>query len=143
MDYIPVLRLASGPLHDGRRRHWRRVLFCRCSGPPPVYLGCRKWRPPPGGTGRGAVNDGSAGDLWNYRLKKTGPEVLDNLCRVGKCGFTHACAHLRGQDIPLLWSLQVEVSISYCFHYIFANHLILFFNIFIFILVVVFQPWTG
>ena len=61
-----------GPLRDGGRRRWRRIPFCHRLGPSPGDLGWRKWRPPPGGTRRGAVNDGRTGDRRRYRIKKLG-----------------------------------------------------------------------
>ena len=89
---VPVLRWASVPLRDGGRRRWCRVIFRRCSGPPPGDLGCRKWRPLPGGTGQGAINVGKNGDLRRYRLNKTGPEGPNKVGRAGACGFTRARA---------------------------------------------------
>ena len=47
-------------------------LFSATGGNLPEILDVQKWRPPPGETGRGAVNNGSAGDLRIYRLNKTG-----------------------------------------------------------------------
>ena len=93
-----------GTLSQRRKCRWRRIPFSLCSGQPPGDLICRKWWPPPGGTGQGAVNDGSAEDLLHYCINKTGPEVPKKVGSTIKRGFTRAWAHLWGQDRPPLWS---------------------------------------
>ena len=90
-----VLRYFSPPLGATSRRSW-------------LY----KMAAPPSGARRGTINDGSAGYLRRYGLNKTGPEVPDKVGSAGECGFTRACAHLRGQDRQPLWSPQVGVNSS-------------------------------
>ena len=58
-------------------------------------IDCRKWQPLPSGTGRGAINSGSAGDLRRYRLNKTGHEGPD---KVGSTGKVDSCVHIRAYE---------------------------------------------
>ena len=60
---VPILHWKSAPLHNSCRHCWSRVIFCRRSGTPHRYRGCKKWRPPLGRTGQGAVKNDSSGDL--------------------------------------------------------------------------------
>ena len=66
----------------------------------------RKFRPPPGNTGRGAVDDGYAGDLRRYRQKKTRPEGPGKVGSAGERGL-RAHTHPGAQPTLSWWSLQV------------------------------------
>ena len=56
-------------------------------------LDVQKWRPPPDGTGQGAVNNGSAEELWRYRLNKTGPSRPQQGRQLGQAWLhAHVCA---------------------------------------------------
>ena len=78
MGRCTALRQAPGfrlppPLVIWPPLQWRKMplaphSFFQRSGQPPGDLSCRKWRPPPDGTGRNAVNDGSSRDLRCYCL---------------------------------------------------------------------------
>ena len=62
-------------------------------------------------TGRGAINDSSAGDLRRYRLLKNSPEGPNKVGSAGESGFMHMHARFQGLDRTPLWSSQVAVSI--------------------------------
>ena len=78
-------------------------LFATAQGNLLEILYVRKWRPLPGETGKGAVNNGSAGDLCRNRLNKTGLYRRRQGRQRGLAWLhAHACAFLEAEQSAYL-----------------------------------------